>query len=148
MSENTNSKPDHLQLTGSPLTFSEAGQTIRINAHVVDREEVWLEGEISWSSSAPGLISVVSQNINGTEVVVTAIVPTESINVRILATYESADGDVKLVATRYATFVRLANKQPQTHTSTVTAGALVTEFDFVVNLNFNRDYNQISIRTI
>jgi len=36
----------------------------------------------------------------------------------------------------------------QTPSTTRDAGDLITEFDFVVNLKFNRDYNQIPIRTI
>ena len=63
----------------------------------------------------------------------------------------SGRGRGALEASRPATFVRPSapvTPEAEATSSVAPDGALVTEFAFVVNLKFNRDYNQIPIRTI
>ena len=163
-------------LTNEILQFTEAGQTKTIIAQVLDNDNDAILGHrLDWTSSAPGFISVTEDFTHGnweSVVIVTAIKPTVANQVvKIRARYESTShtGEEKTVdAQRIATFARVLgcmdpdalNYNPlatesdgtcnfiQTPSTTRTAGGLVTQHEFVVNLKFKSEYTQISIRTI
>ena len=134
--------------------------------------------KINWNSTAPGLIRVESLTTSGNKAKVTSINPTATQVVKIRATHDARSRNRGIIELDHAASFPITpvfqilgctdpdalNYNPNattndgtceypqppviTHVVTPTATELVTEFDFVVNLKFNCDYNQIPIRTI